>query len=241
MRHNVRITRWMLRHLDVSAVGAGDLVAAAQAMLGNATRAAAELGCWSADVLPVTEADRAVAAAATRKAREADRAGELVAALIARTRALAADPWDGAAHADLMIAATRTAPGQLRARPPATRAVGVLAFADELLAAPELLDAYAGAVTAADDLTLVIRAASHGLDETTAALGELVERAGLTDDDAADLLLIPAGDEASLLAAPIRFVYSRRVAPAAYRSLTRFDEHGLAALSGVDGRRTAYG
>ena len=147
MRHNVRITRWHLRHLDVSAVLPGELVLAAQSMLTQATRAAAELGCWAADVLPVTDGDRDEAVQATRAARAADRAGDQAAALLARVRALAADPWDGAAHADLMISATRMDPTSIPARPPETRTVGVLAFADELLAEPALLEAYAAAVS----------------------------------------------------------------------------------------------
>ena len=231
MRHNVRITRWHLRHLDVSSVSAAELVLAAQSMLTSATRAAAELGCWAGDVLPVTDADRDASEHAGRAARAADRAGDQSAALLSRVRALAANPWDGAAHADLMIAAARMDPSAIRARPPETRTVGVLAFADELLAAPELLEAYAAAVSDADDVTLVIHASASEAESATTALGELAERSGLGGSDAADMLLITSGDEAELLAAPIRFVYSRRRPPAAYQSLTRLDEHGLAVLS----------
>jgi hypothetical protein len=229
MRHNVRITRWHLGNLDVASVPPGELVLAAQSMLGNATRAAAELGCWAGDVLPVTDADRDASRQASRAARAADRSGDQLGALLARVRALAADPWDGAAHADLLIAAARMDPSSIRARPPETRAVGVLAFADELLAAPELLAAYAAAVSDADDVTLVIQAAD--LEAATTSLGELAERAGLASAEAADLLLVSAADEAALLAAPIRFVYSRRRPPAAFGSLARLDEHGLGALA----------
>jgi hypothetical protein len=166
---------------------------------------------------------------AGRAARAADRAGDQPAALLARVRALAADPWDGAAHADLMIAAARMDPSSIRARPPETRTVGVLAFADELLAEPGLLEAYGRAVSDADDVTLVIQAAD--VSAATAELGALAERAGLSTADAADLLLVSAEDEACLLAAPIRFVYSRRRPPAAFGSLTRLDEHGLGTLT----------
>ena len=231
MRHNVRITRWHLRHLEIASVTSAELVLAAQTMLTNATRAAAELGCWAGDVLPVTEADRTDALAAGRAARAADRRGDQTAALHGRVRALAANPWDGAAHADLLIAAARMDSSSIRARPPETRTVGVLAFADELLSAPELLEAYAAAVSDADDVTLVIHAPANDVEAATSALGELAERAGLAGPHAADLLLVASGDEAELLAAPIRFVYSRRRPPAAYQSLTRLDEHGLAALS----------
>jgi hypothetical protein len=231
MRHNVRITRWMLRRLELSQVAPGELVAAAQAMLGNATRSAAELGCWARDVLPVTDADRTAAREASHAARLADRDGDQPAALVARLRALAADPWDGAAHADLLIAAARTDVAQRRARAPETRSVGVLAFADELVAAPELLAAYASAVCDADDVTLVIHAPATEAAAASEALAALAERVGLAGKDAADLLLVASGDEAELLAAPIRFVYSRRRPPAAFQSLARLDEHGLAVLA----------
>ena len=229
MRHNVRITRWHLGNLDLASVSPGELVLAAQSMLADATRAAAELGCWAGDVLPVTDADRDASLRAGRAARAADRAGDQPAALLARVRALAADPWDGAAHADLMIAAARMDPSSIRARPPETRTVGVLAFADELLAEPGLLEAYGRAVSDADDVTLVIQAAD--VPAATAELGALAERAGLSTADAADLLLVSAEDEDCLLAAPIRFVYSRRRPPAAFGSLTRLDEHGLGTLT----------
>ena len=229
MRHNVRITRWHLAHLDLTSVSPHELVLAAQSMLNGATRAAAELGCWAGDVLPVMGSDRDAALCAGREARTADRAGDQSAALRARVRALAADPWDGAAHADLMIAAARMDPSSIRARPPETRTVGVLAFADELLAEPALLEAYAAAVSDTDDVTLVIQA--DDLAAASEELGALAERAGLASPDAADLLLVSAADEDSLLAAPIRFVYSRRRPPAAFGSLARLDEQGLAALS----------
>jgi len=231
MRHNVRITRWMLRHLEIASVAPGELVAAAQTMLGNATRAAAELGCWARDVLPVTDDDRAAAESASAGAREADRGADRATALVTRVRALAADPWDGAALADLLIAAARTDPKLVRARAPETRSVGVLAFADELLAVPELLEAYAAAVSDTDDVTLVIHAPAGEAERATAALGALAERTGLDGPGAPDMLLVASGDEAELLAAPIRFVYSRRRPPAAYQSLTRLDEHGLGVLS----------
>ena len=82
MRHNVRITRWHLRTLDLSSVSAPEIVLAAQTMLTSATRAAAELGCWAGDVLPVTAADRHDARDAGRAARAADQAGDQAAAVV---------------------------------------------------------------------------------------------------------------------------------------------------------------
>jgi hypothetical protein len=231
MRHNVRITRWHLRNLELASVAPAELVGAAQSMLTYATRAAVELGCWAADVLPVTGADRDAAAEAARAAHAADRMGEYAGALVARVRALAADPWDGAAQADLMIAATRADRGSGQARSPETRTVGVLAFADELLAAPELLEAYAAAIGDADDVTLLIHAPAAEAETAAAGLAALAERSGLGGSGSADMLLVATGDEDELLAAPIRFVYSRRRPPAAFQSLVRLDEHGLAVLA----------
>ncbi len=178
----------------------------------------------------MTAADRDDAREAGRAARAADQAGDQAAAVVARARALGADPWDGAAHADLMIAAARMQPAGLRAKPPRSRTVGVLAFADELIASPELLVAYAAAVSDADDVTLLIHAPASEAASAAAELGELAARTGLDDPGAPDLLLVASGDEAQLLAAPIRFVYSRRRPPAAYGSLARLDERGLATL-----------
>ena len=211
MRHNVRITRWHLRHLDLSSVAPAELVLAAQSMLTNATRAAAELGCWAGDVLPVTAADRAAARTAGRAARAADRAGDQAAALLARVRALAADPWDGAAHADLMIAAARMdsagdpcAPARdahrrrarLRRRAArGARAARGLRGRRQRRRRRDARDP---------------RARERGASRRPARSASSPSAPASAASDAADMLLVASGDEAELLAAPIRFVYSRR-------------------------------
>ncbi len=231
MRHNVRIIRWMLRQLDLASVSASDLVTAAQIMLGNATRAAVELGGWAADVLPVCGADRDAAGDARAVALEADRSGDARAALEARVRALAADPWDGAAHADLVIAGARAERGPGDVRAPETRGAAVLAFADELAATPELLAAYAGALSDADDVTLIVRAGAADAEQAAATLGAQAEATGLTAPGGADVLLLPCDDDGPLLAAPVRAVYSRRRPSAAFASLPRFDDTSVRALA----------
>lgn len=85
-----------------------------------------------------------------------------------------------------------------------TKRVVALAFADEVLEEPELLEAYSHAVSAADDVTLVLYAPPSGHRGLEPALLALAHSAGLDADDAADVLLLaPEGgshDERELVA-----------------------------------------
>jgi hypothetical protein len=98
-----------------------------------------------------------------------------------------------------------------------------VAFADELIENPELLDAYGRAVSGADPLTLAI------VGDDIAGLQGAVERAGLDVDSTADLLAVgsdpPAADA----------VYSRRP----YADLPRFDESSVDQLRALAVRRAA--
>jgi hypothetical protein len=94
------------------------------------------------------------------------------------------------------------------------RTVAILAFADELIAAPGLLAAYGATVSAADDVTLVIVA------DDSAPLIEAVANAGLVGEASADLLAVPAPPEG------IHAVLSH----VDYGGLPRFDESSLDAL-----------
>jgi hypothetical protein len=94
------------------------------------------------------------------------------------------------------------------------RRVAILAFADELVAAPALLAAYGSAFSAADDATLVIVTADP--DPLVAA----VAAAGMDGDESADLLAVeaaPPGADA---------VLSR----GGHGALPRFDETSLDGL-----------
>ena len=149
-------------------------------------------------------------ARASRAARLADRDGDQVAALVARVRALAADPWDGSAHADLLIAAARTGPCTAPGAP----------AGDAQRRRAGLRRRAAGGARAARGLRRgrQRRRRRHARDPCAGdrCRGDRrgprrARRAGrAAAADAADLLLVASGDEAELLAAPIRFVYSRR-------------------------------
>jgi hypothetical protein len=227
MRNNVRIQRWMLGHLDTSGEPLAELLAAAETMVARGALAALELDCRPTQVLPVSDGQRAAACELALAAEETFDAGKLDAAARTWLRALADDPWNGAARAGLAVAVAR------RGRQPSgpeTRAAVVVAFADELIAEPGLLAAYASAVDGAADATLLIQAPVAGAQGLGEALGRAAALLGLDGPAAADLLLFPCDDMAALLAAPVRAVYTRRSKPSALAAVPRVDDSDLDRL-----------
>jgi hypothetical protein len=107
----------------------------------------------------------------------------------------------------------------------------VVAFASELVAAPEMLRSYVRAVPGSAPVTLVIAAEPAEADELAGSLGEMAVQAGLDGDDAADVLLHPCETPDELLLTPLRAVYTRRGAPPALAGLPRVDDATLAELA----------
>ncbi len=223
MHKNVRVQRWMLGHLDLAREPLSDLAEAAETMIARAARAALELEMPAAQVLPVSGDQRAAARERARAAQEAFAAGRIDEAGRTWVAALALDPWSVAARDGLARAAARALDVQ-------TRAAIVLAFADELVAAPDLLAAYASAIDGTADVTLLIQAPLARAQTVGQQLGHAVAELGLDGPSAADLLLYPCEDVAALLAAPIRAIYTRRVAPDALGALPRVDDADLDRL-----------
>ena len=119
-----------------------------------------------------------------------------------------------AGNADGAERATKLERAATRAGLEEARTVTILAFAEELIAAPALLAAYGATVSGDDDATLVI------VTDDPALLVDAVAAAGLDDESSADLLAIdvpPPGVDA---------VLSRRE----HRGLPRYDETSLDAL-----------
>jgi glycosyltransferase involved in cell wall biosynthesis len=113
------------------------------------------------------------------------------------------------------------------------RRTAVLAFADELLADPSLVQAWANAFDGTDEITLVIHAPGWSAEEVAMKLGPLVTRAGLDGDDAADLLAHTVDDTAAViarLAAGVDAVLSRRSPPPPFDALRSVDETSLSTL-----------
>jgi Glycosyl transferase family 2 len=227
MRNNVRIQRWMLGNLDTAGEPAEELATAAEQMVNRAARAALELDARPTQVLPVSDQQRAAAHERALAARELFDAGRLDEAARECVRALALDPWNGGARADLAVALAR------RERQPvgiATRGAAIIAFADELVAAPELLAAYARVVAADADVTLLIHAPAQDAQALGGALADLAAGLG---PESPDLLLFPSDDLADVLAAPVRAVYSRRAKPGPLATLPRVDDGSIERLAAL--------
>lgn len=236
MRNNARVQRWMLANLDTGGVALAELVQACEAMLANAVRSAGELDGRATEVLPVSAEEQAAGALEAEAALDAARRGRLEEAARRCVAALARDPWNGAARAELSVLLRRIerAPG-VRVPAPVTRAAAVLAFADELVEDPSLLTAYGRELSADDDVTLLIHAPAAHVEELGAALSRAVAEAGLDGDDAADLLLHPCEELADVLGAPLRAVYTRRRKPADVVTLPRVDDTTVRELRSLLG------
>jgi hypothetical protein len=235
MRNNVRIQRWMLRHLDTAGAPVTDLCAATGTMLARSELAALELGLRPTAIHAVSDAEREAGARRAAEAGAALDAGRLDEALRGFIAALALNPFDGAARAELTVAAARRdrleAAVNERGGTPETREAVVVAFASELVAAPEMLRSYARAVPGSAPVTLVIAAEPAEADELAGSLGEMAVQAGLDGADAADVLLHPCETPDELLLTPLRAVYTRRGAPPALAGLPRVDDASLAELA----------
>jgi len=221
IRRDVPWLLWMQRNLDTSRVPVEDLAKAHAILLANANGVAAHTGVAPAELMPpVGDAERAVAARESVCAAGALAGGRVEEAIRAWVRALAADPFDGAAHASLTAALATFA----RIPKIDARSFRILAFADELLAAPEMLAAYGETFAEGDDVTLVIQAPEQGVEELAEGL------AAAAADASADLLLHPCEDPAVLLAAGLGAVYTRRDSSGPFYAVPHVAEHELAAV-----------
>jgi hypothetical protein len=184
--------RWMLRHLvhDPTVSGA-DLRAAYSSWEYGLVTAALGSGLAPSDVVTATDEERergaqaAAAGAAALRAGNPDRAARLL------LNAIGEDPWNGAARLDLEIAlqqaASLPAPGATPTL--ATGARVTLATAADLIAAPDLLAAYARDTPAGGDATLVV---VYAHQQELQGLAALVEQLGLDGEDAPDMVAEPA-------------------------------------------------
>lgn len=137
------------------------------------------------------------------------RAGALrrIAAVLRADRIQAGDADGARGAASLERAAARAGLEQ-------ARSVAVLAFSDELVADPALLEAYGAAIAGADDMTLVI------VTSDPEPLVEAVAAAGLDGADAADLIAVSAPPPG------VSALLSRRE----HGGLPRYDETSVAGL-----------
>ncbi len=226
-----RQQRWMFGAVAIDDAPLGGLCEAVTAMLVNVQRSALETDSLPGSILVVNDEERAAAqartrAAATLYAEHPDRAAR------GWIRALALDPFNGEAQACLTVARARLERERAAAPPPPipVRGVAVAAFAEELVATPEMLRAYAEAVDSRANVTLLIQAHDGTTSPIATALIETVASVGLDRTDGADLVLHACLDPAELLTAPVRALYSRRAVPAALTGVPRIDDGTLDEL-----------
>jgi glycosyltransferase involved in cell wall biosynthesis len=185
--------RWMLRNLlDDSSVSAQHLRAAFGAWEYGLLRGALDAGGSVRELVEVDDraaaAARALGDAGVAALAEGDplRASRLLLA------ALAEDPWEGAIRLDLerALGQAQALPAVALEDPLCRLALGeplTLAWAAELAADPQLLEAYAAAADGGQEATLLVLTRS-GAD--LEALVELVRGLDLEGEGAADILAI---------------------------------------------------
>jgi hypothetical protein len=120
------------------------------------------------------------------------------------------------------------------------RSFAALAFADELVANPEILRTYTETFSDADDASLVIYAPGRQPAEIAGALGQAMRQAGIREEGCPDLLVVAAdggrqGEAA--LARAVDAAYTRRNRDGSFARLDHFDDARVAHLRILAERR----
>ncbi len=191
LRETLALQRWFLRHVTADAPYADEL----GPLWTSFTRSARELlasagGDPFVELLTVTDADRADARRALADAHDALVRGETWPATALAARAAATDPW--CAPARELLAETLTGrPRRMPADPLAgARRFVTLAYADELVADPELLAAYGATFDSDADATLAIDASRLTPAAAAEALARLVSELGMDGSGTAHLIAV---------------------------------------------------
>lgn len=232
LRESLVLQRWFLRHATTEPPLSEELgriwsafTATARALL------AAGGGEPFTELVVVTDAERDEARRALAQAHEAHGHGETLMATVLAARAAALDPW--CAPARTLLAQTLTnRPRRASADPLAgARRFVTLAFADELLADPELLAAYARTFDGEADATLAIDASALTPASAAEALSGLVEQVGLGRDGTAHLIAVLGPIDAAVrerLPAQADALLTRLPHPP--RATPRFDDGSIGGL-----------
>jgi glycosyltransferase involved in cell wall biosynthesis len=208
LRGDLHFRRFLLAGVGEGAAERAELVSACGAFLELARHVASTNG----DRIVPDARDEALRDEAMRDGQQAILDGDLDRAATRFTNALAHDPSSRAALE--AIAALREAED---ASPLSkARRFKVLAFADELVATPELLSDYGREFSSRDDATLVIHLPEGSRAEIVHRLAETVESLGLDGADGPDMLALANGEDLeTVLAGGVGAIYSRRQGSAA--------------------------
>jgi glycosyl transferase family 2 len=234
LRKTLRFQRWFLRSLEAGEPG--ELLAVWRAFEHWAREVLELAGSPFAELVPVTDADRAEAASLAGEGWALLERGDPCAA-VALLRAAACDPACDAAREGVPAAAAAANPALPGQRPlEGARPFVVRAAARELLADPSLLVAYADALAGVPDVTLAIDASALPPEAAAEAIGGLAAETGLADADSIDLLAVLGpldGVGRARLAAGTHATYGAAATPTgAPRAFTPATLGGLRRLAG---------
>lgn len=215
LRATLAFQRWFLRRTTSESPFLPELAEVWGAFVATATALRNADDDPFVELLTVTDAERAAARRLLDDARVALERGALRPALALAVQAAATDPWCYEARGLLAQAfASRPRRARIEALTGA-RAFVTLAFAEELIADPSLLAAYARQFDGRADATLAIDASGLTPMAAERALSALVDELGLDDDRDAHLLAVlgpidaavrerlPASVDALLTASPL--------------------------------------
>jgi hypothetical protein len=222
LRSALGLQRYFLRRLEAPATSTEDLELAWEGFERMAAEALAEAGSPFAELVQISDADRAQAPALVADAVELLARDSVPDALAAAVRAAATDPSSDATRAAVLTTRARLRDG-VGARPlEAARAIVLAIDAATVLVDPSPLRVYAEHAAALPDVTLAIDASSLDAAEAVEAIQAAVVAAGLADDDRADIVLVTG---------PLDPLGAARLAAGVHEPLT---EEALAALLSRD-------
>jgi hypothetical protein len=249
--HELPFRRWMLCSVKPGEVPTQKLISVHRLFDLMVVKVAERYGVNQHDLVKVSPEQAQKAVTARERAATALGRGDLDAAVCCLVNSLAHNPWNPEARTEF----ARAWQGYLTAAPAGgaptlegVRGFATIAFADELVADPSLLAAYAEHFSDDDDATLIVWAPNWTPDEAITRLSAAVEQASEGREVDADVL-VEAGEEAEAkrdaLCERADAVLTRRPLPPFLSACPAFapgsagDLRGLAETRWLDGRPAA--
>jgi hypothetical protein len=240
LRQALAFQRWFLRRTTSESAFVDELGQLWDSFTDTARTLLETGGDPFVELVVVSDAERADARRLLADGRLALERGALRPALALAAQAAATDPWCQSARA-LLVEALAARPRRVSFDALAdARGFVTLAFADELIADPDLLGAYARHFDGSADATLAIDAS--GLTPTAAeqALGELVEELGIGRDDGPHVIAVLGPIDAAVrerLPSSVDALLTRSARPAP--AAPAFGDEAIASLRGLAARASA--
>lgn len=177
------------RHFDLNRFSAADALTAWQGAEDDMWNTWQRTGTLFNELVRISDDDRAASAEFVERANAAGEDADHTAEALLLWKALAWNPFGVGLKARLVAAAAAAAQADRYPHPlEGAKDFVVLADAEELLAQPALLTAYAEAFAGSDDVTLAIDATDRSEDEAGEDLQRLIVAAGLETRDDVDVL-----------------------------------------------------